>query len=116
MAFILARNAQRMDLPSMNVADTNAFLADVHTSNDPEKPTTCGFFRMEKGQTLVYRYTYDEMKLLVEGEMTISDETGQSVSVKPGDVLYFAKGSLITFESASYGVGFFCGQRKWGEA
>ncbi len=116
MAFVLTPNAQRMNLPSMNVAGTNAFLADVCVSTDPEKPITCGFFRMEKGEALVYDYDYDEMKLLVEGEMTITDETGQSVQVRPGDVLYFAKGSRITFESPSYGVGFFCGQRKWGEA
>jgi len=31
-------------------------------------------------------------------------------------VLYFSKGSRIQFESPTYGIGFFCGQRKWGEA
>jgi hypothetical protein len=29
-----------------------------------------------------------------------------------GDVFYFPKGSKITFSSPTYGVGFFCGQRK----
>jgi ethanolamine utilization protein EutQ (cupin superfamily) len=111
-----AANAQCMKLPSMNVPSTHAFLADVHTSNDVAKPITCGFFRMEKGPALVYDYNYEEMKVIVEGEMTIADETGQSVDVKPGDVLYFSKGSRITFSSPTYGIGFFCGQRQFGEA
>lgn len=116
MPLTLIANAQRMELPSMNVPATQAFLADVHTSKDEAKPITCGFFRMEKGPALVYDYNYEEMKVIVEGEMTISDETGQSVHAKPGDVFYFAKGSRITFSSPTYGIGFFCGQRKFGEA
>ena len=116
MPLIHVPNAQRMQLPSMGVPATEAFLADVRTSKDAAKPITCGFFRMEKGPALVYDYHYDEMKVIVEGEMTIADETGQSVTARPGDVFYFAKGSLITFSSPSYGVGFFCGQRQFGEA
>jgi ethanolamine utilization protein EutQ (cupin superfamily) len=92
-----APNAQRMELPSMNVAATQAFLADVHISNDNAKPITCGFFRMERGPALVQDYNYEEMKVIVEGEMIISDETGQSVEARPGDVFYFANGSRITF-------------------
>jgi ethanolamine utilization protein EutQ (cupin superfamily) len=111
-----ATNAQRMELPSMDVLGTQAFLADVHTSKDPAKPITCGFFRMESGPPLVYDYNYEEMKVIVEGEMVISDETGQTVEAKPGDVFYFAKGSRITFASPTYGIGFFCGQRHFGEA
>jgi ethanolamine utilization protein EutQ (cupin superfamily) len=111
-----AGNAQRMDLPSMGVPATQAFLADVQTSNDTVKPITCGFFRMEKGPALVYDYNYEEMKIIVEGEMIIADETGQSVEARPGDVFYFTKGSRITFSSPTYGIGFFCGQRQFGEA
>jgi hypothetical protein len=28
---------------------------------------SAGFFRLEKGKELVYPYTYDEMKIIVEG-------------------------------------------------
>jgi ethanolamine utilization protein EutQ (cupin superfamily) len=105
-----AANAQRIELPSMGVPARQAFLAGVHTSNDTAKPITRGFFRMEKGPALVYDYGYEEMKVIVEGEMTISDETGQSGEARPGDVFYFAKGSRITFSSPTYGIGFFCGQ------
>ncbi len=54
-----AANAQRMELRSMRVPATQAFLADVHTSNDTAEPITCGFFRMEKGPALVYDYGYE---------------------------------------------------------
>jgi ethanolamine utilization protein EutQ (cupin superfamily) len=56
------------------------------------------------------------MKIIVEGEMIISDETGASVHAKPGDIFYFRKGSKIRFDTPSYGIGFFCGQRQPGEA
>jgi len=72
-------------------------------SKDTDKPISCGFYRLEAGKELVYPYTYDEMKIILEGstslnlisnsgEFTITDETGYSVTAKPGDVFYFEKG------------------------
>jgi len=94
------------------IANENAFLGDISTSNDPEKPISCGLYRLEKGTPLVYDYTYNEMKIILEGEFEISDETGQKVTAKPGDVFYFPKGSKITFTTPSYGLAFYTGQRK----
>lgn len=85
-------------------------------STDPEKPITSGFYRQEAGEPLVYTYTYHEMKIIVGGEFYISDAVGTSVHAVPGDVFYFPKGSVITFDSPSYGLGFFCGQRPTGDA
>ena len=117
MAMIYFDKAIEKPLPSMEVAGTNAFLRDVAVSEDPEKTIVGGFFRMEKSdEALVYEYTYHEMKIIVEGEMLISDEEGNTAHATPGDVFYFPKGSVITFQSPSYGIGFFCGQRKEGEA
>jgi len=56
------------------------------------------------------------MKIIVEGEFDIEDETGQKVHAVPGDVLYFPKGAKITFTTDSYGLGFFVGQRGEGTA
>lgn len=83
---------------------------------DPEKPISCGFYRLEAGTPLVYKYTYHEMKVIVEGEFDISDETGQEVHAVPGDVFNFPKGSVITFKTKTYGLGFFVGQRAEGTA
>ncbi len=109
------KNAQRMQLESMNVEGTNAFLTDVVSSNDPKAPITCGLFRMEKGKPLTYTYDYDEAKIILEGDMTVSDG-GSTVKAKPGDVLLFPRGATITFTSDDYGLGFICGQRKFGGA
>lgn len=77
------------------------------TKNDPDKPVSAGFFRLEKGTPLEYEYTYHEMKIILEGEFIISDETGQKVTAGLGDVFYFPKGSKITFETRSYGLAFY---------
>ena len=63
-----------------------------------------------------YTYTYHEMKLIIDGEFKITDETGTEVIATVGDLLYFPKGSTITFSTPDYGVGFFCGQRGKDEA
>jgi ethanolamine utilization protein EutQ (cupin superfamily) len=56
------------------------------------------------------------MKIIVAGEFYISDSAGTSLHATPGDVFYFPKGSKITFDSPSFGLGFFCGQRVTGMA
>ncbi|MGV6818202.1 MAG: cupin domain-containing protein [Thiotrichales bacterium] len=108
--------AIKSTLPSMEVPDTKAYLDDLLISEDSDKTIVSGFFRLEKSKPLVYEYTYHEMKIIVEGEMIITDETGSVAHAKPGDIFYFRKGSIITFDTPSYGIGFFCGQRAEGEA
>ncbi|PLB49269.1 hypothetical protein P170DRAFT_358413 [Aspergillus steynii IBT 23096] len=100
------------------IANENAFLGDIDSSdqNNPEKPISAGFYRLEKGTPLVYEYTYDEMKIILEGEFEISDETGQKVTATPGDVFHFPKGAKITFTTPSYGLAFYTGQRAKGAA
>ena len=109
------KNAQNMEISSLNIEGINAFLSDIVSSNDPDAPITCGLFRMEKGNPLVYTYSYDEAKIIIDGEMTIAEENGETFHAKAGDVVYFDKGAKITFTSESSGLGFYCGQRKWGE-
>lgn len=46
---------------------------------------------MEKGEPLVYTYTYHEMKIIIEGEYHISDGQGLSVTATPGDVFFFGE-------------------------
>lgn len=110
LAFSHYAKAQSTFQPPL-IANENAFLGDVYTSTDADKPVSCGFYRLEKGTPLVYTYTYHEMKIIVEGEFDISDETGQSVHAVAGDVFYFPKGSVITFKTDSYGLAFYTGQR-----
>ena len=81
-------------------------------STSPNNPISAGFYRLEPGTPLKYDYTYDEIKIVVEGEFDITDASGQSVKGVKGDVFYFPKGSKITFTTEKGGLGFFCGQRK----
>jgi ethanolamine utilization protein EutQ (cupin superfamily) len=79
--------------------------------SNPTAPISAGFYRLDPGTPLVYTYTYDEMKIIVDGDFEISDESGQTVKAAKGDVFFFPKGSVITFKTEKGGLGFFCGQR-----
>lgn len=99
---------------SMEIApwgdDIPAFFQDVITTGDEKAPMTCAMFRMEKGTPLVYDYTYDDIKYVIDGSFTVSDGNS-TVTATKGDVLFFPKGSTITFTSDDFGLGWACGQR-----
>jgi uncharacterized cupin superfamily protein len=42
-------------------------------------------------------YGYYEFKLVVEGDIIVSDETGQRIKAVKGDILYFPKGATSEF-------------------
>ena len=104
------------ELPPMEEFEANAFLDDFVVSEDPDKPITAGLFRLEAGESMTYTYTYHEIKLIVDGEFHISDDTGQTVEAARGDLFYFPEGSTITFSTPDFGLGYFVGQRGEGEA
>ncbi|MDP2247250.1 MAG: cupin domain-containing protein [Nitrosomonadales bacterium] len=112
VGFKYKKQATKDQQPSMNVANVPAWLGDTFVSTDKDKTICAGFFRLEKGEPLVYDYDYEEMKIIVDGTFIISDTTGQKVTATPGDVFYFPAGSRITFETPDYALGFFCGQRQ----
>ena len=116
MTFKLYEQITAQELPSMEIEGVNAFLKDFSVSNDLDKPITSGLFRLKAGESLKYTYTYHEMKFIVDGSFIIEDETGQKATVKAGDLLYFPKGTAMTFTTNDFGLGFFCGQRGEGEA
>lgn len=89
LAFKHIAGAQTEFKPPL-IANENAYLGDVATSTDATAPISAGFYRLEKGTPLVYEYTYHEMKIIVDGEFDISDETGQKVHAVKGDVFYCA--------------------------
>ena len=114
MAMKHVENAQAKDITSLNIDGINAYLEDTVSSNNADAPITCGFFKMESGNPLEYTYSYDECKIMLEGEMTITEEGGATVTLKPGDVVYFDSGTKVTFSSNSSGKAFYVGQRKQG--
>ena len=97
-------------------AGNNAYLKDFAVSNDQQAPITVGLFRLEAGDPITYTYTYEEMKLIIDGEFQISDGSSDTVTTKIGDLFSFHKGSVITYSTNTYVVGYFCGQRNADEA
>ena len=106
------KNAQKQEVASLGIEGINAFLQDTGASDHAAAPIAYGFFRMEAGNPLEYTYSYDECKVILEGEMTIAEVDGESYDVSAGDVVYFSRGTSVVFSSKSSGLGFYCGQRK----
>ena len=71
---------------------------------------------LEAGESMTYTYTYHEMNIILDGEVTISDDTGQSVTACRGDLFHFPADSTITFTSSDFALAYFVGQRSEGEA
>lgn len=106
---------QAKELASMGLEGIRAYLSETVCSDSEQAPITAGFFRMEAGESLEYTYSYDECKLLLEGELTLAERGGATVTLRPGDVVFFSKGTTVTFSTASSGTVFYVGQRKLGE-
>ncbi|ODV63832.1 uncharacterized protein ASCRUDRAFT_99093 [Ascoidea rubescens DSM 1968] len=97
------------------IGPTSFLGPDVFVSDAPEdKQISCGFYKQVEGEKLVYTYSYDEMKVILDvvGTYYISDETGYKVEAQAGDVFYFKKGTTITFENiGGYGYAWYTGLR-----
>lgn len=113
LAFSLYKNAP-VDFKPHLLANENAYLEDIFSSDQtsPDAPLSSGLFRLEPGTPLKYTYTYDEMKIILDGDFTMVDETGQKATVGKGDHFFFPKGVTVTFTSEKGGLAFYVGQRK----
>jgi ethanolamine utilization protein EutQ len=110
---IRKQSGTHQGLPSMNVPGSEAFIGDA--LENPGGAEICsGFFELFHSEPLVYEYTYDEMKLVLEGEFILTDQaTGEIVHAKPMDVLFFAKGTTVIFETPDRALGFYTGHRNF---
>jgi ethanolamine utilization protein EutQ (cupin superfamily) len=113
MAMKHFKNAQSKDIASLGIEGINASLQDLVSSSNETSPISCGFFKMEAGNPLEYTYSYDECKIMLEGEMTLTETGGETVTLTPGDVVYFDSGTTITFSSNTSGTAFYVGQREF---
>lgn len=109
--------AQSKDIASMETPGVNAWLEDVTgTAAGADRPMTCAFFKIAKSdEPLVYDYDYDEVKIILDGVITVSDGTN-TVDAKKGDVLLLPNGAHITFTTETEGTAFVCGARDAGTA
>ncbi|KAL2837223.1 hypothetical protein BJX68DRAFT_273180 [Aspergillus pseudodeflectus] len=131
MVFQVRRKTELFKVPNFG-GIPNVYFADI-LGTDPSASTTSNkitstsqttheasiknpivgsWFRMEAGPDATPpTYEYDEVGVVIEGEITLCDETGQTTTVRPGDVFFFPRGSTITFSSASYGAAWKCAGR-----
>ncbi len=101
------------DLPSMDEPGTEAFIGDA-LSNPGGSAISSGFFELKASEPLVYEYTYDEMKVVIQGEFILTDQaTGDVTRAKERDVLFFPKGTTVKFETPDYALGFYTGHRSF---
>lgn len=102
-----------LGLPSMNEPGVEAAIGD--SLHNPEGSVmSAGFFELKASEPLVYTYTYDEMKVVVQGEFILTDQdTGETTHAKERDVLFFPKGTTVKFETPHYALGFFTGHRSF---
>jgi ethanolamine utilization protein EutQ (cupin superfamily) len=100
-------------LPKMDEPGTEAAIGD--SFHNPEGSVmSAGFFELKASEPLVYTYTYDEMKVVVQGEFILTDQkTGDVTRAKERDVLFFPKGTTVKFETPDYALGFFTGERNF---
>lgn len=100
-------------LPSMNLPGSDAAIGDS-LSNPAGSVMSAGFFELKASEPAVYTYTYDEMKVVIEGEFILTDmTTGDVTQAKERDVLFFPKGTTVKFETPNYALGFFTGHRSF---
>ncbi|KAL3434390.1 hypothetical protein BDV09DRAFT_195900 [Aspergillus tetrazonus] len=110
MPFQIRNKTERFKLPIFPGVP-NVYFADQLGTQDTKipNPIVGAWFRMEKGPVSTPpSYEYDEIGVVVEGEFNIRDETGNTATVKAGDLLFFPRGTTITFSSDTYGLAVKC--------
>ncbi|AWT52954.1 ethanolamine utilization protein [Mycolicibacterium smegmatis] len=103
------------NLPKMPEAEypgAEGYIGDVY--ENPGGSVMCsGFFELVHTEApLLYEYTYDEMKIVLEGEFHLENvDTGQKSIAKTKDAIFFPKGSRILFSTPDRALAFYTGHR-----
>ena len=138
MAFAEIQHWQKKDITDKVIkAEGDLGLPGIYLWNvtgQDDAPLTCGLYIMQKGDavsagtvtgdeplTLDYKYTYDESKVILAGEMTVSKcgaengdgscgAWGDPVTLKKGDLVGFDNGDRILFSTEGYAKAYYCGK------
>ncbi|UZJ55636.1 hypothetical protein CBS101457_004956 [Exobasidium rhododendri] len=95
----------------MREASDHLLVGDIDASADNQ--LSSGFYIQHKSEKpLSYTYTYDEMKIVIEGELHIKEpSTGTSLVAKVGDVLNISNGAALEFNSTDKARIFYVAKR-----
>lgn len=87
------------DLPSMEEPGSIANARDIFETPGGARLSS-GFFELEASEPLVYDYAYDEVKIVLEGELDVRDEaTGTTTRGERFDVFFIPRGSRVAFST-----------------
>lgn len=101
----------------VNVQKSLSYLEDFLLIEEQGRELSAGLYELRKGPALDYTYEYEEFKYIVTGQFDLTDGTGQKVSAKAGDLIYFPKGCAVNFKSGvDVSMGLYVGQRTGGTA
>lgn len=103
--------AYAFNIADLKLPNIKAFMSDVMTSENKSAPITCGLFKQEAGAPCPYTYEAEEFKILLRGEMTVTNDRGERFDMIPGEILFFGKGEKVEFSSKSTGLAFYVAQR-----
>ncbi|WP_111510121.1 cupin domain-containing protein [Mycobacterium kyogaense] len=99
-------------MPDSEYPGTDGYIGDVY--ENPSGSVMCsGFFELVAAEEpLLYEYTYDEMKIVLEGEFHLENaDTGQRSVARAKDAIFFPKGSRILFSTPDRALAFYTGHR-----
>ena len=105
------------DLPAMDepqFAGTEGFIADVYSNPDGSEMSS-GYFELKHtDEPLRYEYTYDEMKVVLEGEFRLEDaDTGEVRIARAKDAIFFPAGTTVLFSTPDRALAFYVGHRSF---
>jgi len=104
-------NAFTFNVTDLKLPNIKAFMSDILTSENKDAPITCGLFKQEVGEPCPYTYEAEEFKILIEGDLSVTNDRGEVFDMKPGEILFFGKGENVKFSSKSSGLAFYVAQR-----
>jgi len=105
------KSALATEITALNLPNIKAYMSDLLVSESKEAPMTCGLFKQEAGAPCPYTYEAEEFKILLEGDLSVTNDRGETYAMKPGEILFFGKGEKVEFSSKSSGLAFYVAQR-----
>lgn len=94
----------------LKVPGLKSQIIDVPISAE-ERPLALGYFSMQPSEDFLFEYTYLEVKVVVSGQIIVSDEQGTKYIGEAGDVFIFTPNTNVLFHKESNGHAVFTGHR-----
>lgn len=85
-----------MPIPAEQIIEGQPDARGVVVHQSPDRLVSSGFWQCSPSK-FTWDYTWDEFVHVIEGCITISDESGATRTLGPGDLAHFPKGLKTTW-------------------